>query len=79
MKRKEKIEVLTEEILIKIGEQVRSLRKEKGWSQEDLANKTDIDLSYIGYIENGKHNITVKKLLQLSIALGVKMAELLNE
>jgi transcriptional regulator with XRE-family HTH domain len=78
VKKREKIEILTEETLLQIGDRVRSLRKEKGWSQEDLANKTDIDLSYIGYIENGKHNITIKKLLQLSIAFNVSITDLIN-
>ena len=43
------------EILIKFGERVRQLRKEKRMSQEELADKANLHRTYIGMI--GKHSI----------------------
>jgi len=42
----------------KIGQQIRTLRLKKGLSQEKLAFKADIGISYIGAIERGEKNVT---------------------
>lgn len=62
-----------------IGQNIVRIRNEKKMSQEKLANLADIDRTYIGYIENGKYNITVFKLRQIAEALDVTLNELINE
>jgi len=62
-----------------IGKNLSRIRKEKKMSQETLANLADIDRTYIGYIENGKYNITISKLQQIAEALDVSLNELINE
>lgn len=47
---------MKKEILIKFGERIRSLRQEKKWSQEQLADKTGFHRTYIGMIERGERN-----------------------
>ena len=42
--------------LIAFGEKVRQIRKEKGLSQEALADLAGIDRSYMGHIERGDQN-----------------------
>lgn len=42
------------EILIKFGERVRQLRKEKRMSQEELADKANLHRTYIGMIERAE-------------------------
>lgn len=49
------------------------LRKEKGLTQDELAAKAGIDRTYIGYIENAKHNLTIGKLLDIADALEVSI------
>lgn len=66
-----------QEILVRIGNNVKKLRLAKNWSQEDLAYTADIDRTYIGYIENAKHNLSVKKLVQLANALEISFEDLL--
>ncbi|MBF4286481.1 helix-turn-helix domain-containing protein, partial [Vibrio anguillarum] len=39
--------------LVAFGERVRHIRKEKGLSQEALADLAGIDRSYMGHIERG--------------------------
>lgn len=43
----------------KIGQRIRQARKTKGWSQETLASKCEISLSFMGHIERGTRNMSL--------------------
>lgn len=60
-----------------LGQNIRTLRKEKSISQESLAHVCEIDRSYFGRIERGEVNITVCKLYEIAKALDVNVRELL--
>ena len=45
------------------------MRKEKGYTQEELAEKVNVHPTYIGKIESGKSNLSVIMLYKLSRAL----------
>jgi len=64
------------DVLIKFGEKVRDLRKERGLSQEQLAFKADLHRTYIGMIERAEKNITLINIEKIAIALEVSVAEL---
>lgn len=64
-------------ILIKFGERVREIRKEKGLSQEELAHKADLHRTYIGMIERAEKNITLVNIEKIANALEVDIKELL--
>ena len=66
------------EILIKFGQRVRQLRKEKNLSQEDLAFKADLHRTYIGMIERAEKNITLVNIEKIAKALNVDIKELFN-
>jgi len=53
----------------KIGNRIRQVREERGYSQEQLADMMDINRSTISKIENGKFSITVDYLVRFSIFL----------
>lgn len=55
--------------LVAFGKRVRHKRKEKGLSQEALADLAGIDRSYMGHIERGDQNITLTKIFQIAKAL----------
>jgi transcriptional regulator with XRE-family HTH domain len=55
--------------LIAFGMAIRTIRKEKGLSQEAFADLAGIDRSYMGHIERGERNITLTKIYQISDAL----------
>jgi transcriptional regulator with XRE-family HTH domain len=59
-----------------IGERIRSLRKEKGLTQEALAEKSGIHYSYIGGIERGDRNISLTTLEKVINALEITPVEL---
>jgi len=62
----------------KLGERIRSLRKEAGLSQEELADAAGLHRTYIGAIERGERNISLINIVQLARALRVKTADLLE-
>ena len=59
-----------------IGEKIAKLRKEKGWTQADLATATRLSKGYISAIEEGK-SPGVKALVVIAEALGVEARALL--
>lgn len=66
-------------ILVKFGEKVRELRKQKGLSQEQLAEKADLHRTYIGMIERAEKNITLINIHKIACALGIDISELLKD
>jgi transcriptional regulator with XRE-family HTH domain len=52
-----------------IADNIVGLRKQKNITQEQLAFNAGIDRSYMGYIENAKHNITIGKLEKIAESL----------
>jgi transcriptional regulator with XRE-family HTH domain len=65
-------------LLTTIAKNIVHHRKLKNYSQEELAHKADIDRTYIGYIENAKHNFTIGMLYKISHALDVPLLFLLS-
>ena len=61
----------------KFGHNVRSMRKDKGISQDKLALSADIDRSYVGRIERGEVNITLEKAYQIAEVLRCDVRDLL--
>ena len=67
------------DVLIKFGERVRDLRKERGLSQEQLAFKADLHRTYIGMIVRAEKNITLINIEKIANSLNVSIKELFNE
>jgi transcriptional regulator with XRE-family HTH domain len=55
---------------------VRRLRKERGWTQDDLAAETRVEQAAISLIENARANPTLLMLESIAKALGVAFIEL---
>jgi len=64
--------------LIALGRAVNELRKEKGLTQEELAERGNLHESYISVIEGGQRNPTWATLRGISHGLGVPLAELIR-
>lgn len=62
-----------------IGKKVRLERLRHGWTQEELAEKTDMSPSFIGQIERGVKVVSIDTLERLSRVFGLKSAEFLRE
>ena len=66
----------TDERMIAFGKRVSEVRKGKGISQEILAEMVGIDRSYMGNIELGEKNITLKKAYEICDALEIEIQDL---
>ncbi len=66
------------EIRRQLGLNVRRIRKERGWSQEELAFESGLHRTYISGIERGARNPTVLVIEKLAEALSVTPAHLLE-
>lgn len=62
----------------KFGYKIKSLREQKGYSIEYLANIANIDRTYISDIEKGKRNVSLLIIEKLAKALEVNIQELFN-
>jgi len=62
-------------IKVKVGQRIRELRNQIGISQEALANKAEIDRTYVTDVENGRRNISIENLEKLVNALQVQFKE----
>lgn len=61
------------------GQRLRQLRKARGLSQEDFAQKAGIDRSYMGGVERGERNLSLENICLIADALGVEPAQLFLE
>jgi transcriptional regulator with XRE-family HTH domain len=59
------------------GRAIRELRARRGFSQEDLGFASHLHRNYVGAIERGKINPTMRTILRLAIGLHVRPSELL--
>ena len=65
----------------RIGRRIRDLRTQRQdrWTQEDLAERAKISVSFLSMIERGERVAHVETLASLAEALGVSLAELFVE
>ena len=61
-----------------LGRNVADIRRQRRWSQEELAFESGLHRTYISGIERGARNPTVMVLEKLAKALGVQPKELLE-
>lgn len=62
-----------------LGLVIRNRRKMRGWSQEDLGFESGLHRTYIGVLERGEKNISLRNLILVASTLGAKASELLDE
>lgn len=61
------------------GRQVRDLRRARGYSQEDLAERSGLHRTYISSLERGQRNVGLDNVHALAAALDVTPAQLFKE
>lgn len=67
------------DVRARLGHNVRRLREEKGWSQEDYADRAGIHRTYVSDIERGRRNPTITVVEKLAGPLGVSAGRLLDK
>jgi len=57
-----------------VGERVKGLREERGWSRVVLGNRSGLSQLEVGFVENGSKPLRTEDLLCLAKGLGVSPA-----
>lgn len=60
----------------RFGDRIRELRKEKQLSQEELAFKAGVHRTYLGSIERGERNPSLRNISAIAAALGISLSDL---
>lgn len=63
---------------IRFGRAVRRLREQRGWSQEQLAGRAELNRSYLGEVERGGVMPSLDTASKLARALEVRLPALLE-
>jgi len=64
---------------VEIGEKIRKYRKEKGFSQEELAERVGISVTHMSHIETANTKLSLPVFVSITEALGIKADDLLND
>jgi len=64
------------DITIRFGAALKSIRKQRGFSQEVLAERADLHRTYISDVERGSRNLSLKNIAKLACAMDVPIAAL---
>ena len=67
-----------QEIYKRIGFNLLKQRRLKGWTQEQLAEKSGVSRSRISKMENGKENFNIESLILIAQSLEIDFIELLK-
>jgi transcriptional regulator with XRE-family HTH domain len=59
------------------GARLRTLRLQKGWTQQILADHAGLTRESISSLENGRSDTTIRTLYDLATALGTTMSDML--
>lgn len=63
----------------KVAQRIKEKRLKAGISQESLSHLADLDRKYVGIIEKGQTNISIKVLSQLCDALDVSLSDFFKD
>jgi len=58
---------------------MRRLRAELQWTQEELAFRSGIDRSFLAHVERSARNVSIDVIERIAIALSVSVQELFRE
>lgn len=67
---------MSDDIRKKIGDKIRQLRKLRGFTQEQLGEKSGLSYKFIGEVERGTVNPSLDSLISIAVALDVSIKDL---
>jgi transcriptional regulator with XRE-family HTH domain len=67
-----------DEFQSKLGLRIRRLREKSGYTQESFADACGLHRNFMGAVERGRQNLTLKSLRIIAKGLGTSMSKLLS-
>ncbi len=64
---------------IDLGERLKSIRKDRGWTLQVMANHVQLAVSTLSKIENRQMSLTYESLLKVANGLGIDISDLLSD
>ena len=62
-----------------LGEKIKKIRNERGFSLRDLASQVDLSASFLSQIEQGKASPSIENLKKIANSLDVKVSYLIED
>lgn len=66
-------------LLKALGQRIRELRTEQGYSQEAFADKCGVHRTFMGTVERGESNLSFQNIAKVSTTLGVTLSTLFRD
>jgi len=66
------------DLLTRLGDRIRKLRRARGWTQVEMAEKVGIDRSFLADVERGKRNISVLNLELIAKGFKISLSQLFS-
>ena len=67
------------DVLTAFGAAVRAHRRDRGWSQEEFADRVGLHRTYMGDVERGERNLGLVNVRRIADALGMPLSALMAE
>lgn len=61
-----------------IGFRIKNLRKQRNWTQEELAERSGVNISYLGTVERGTRNVSADTLDRIISSLEISVSDFFN-
>jgi transcriptional regulator with XRE-family HTH domain len=62
-----------------VGKRIQRIRRERGITQDELANLTGLNRVHLYRLENGKQSMTLRTLKLIADTLGVRVRDLIGQ
>jgi transcriptional regulator with XRE-family HTH domain len=61
-----------------LGDRIRKLRKARGWTRVEMAEKVGIDRSFLADVERGKRNVSILNLELIAKGFKISLSQLFS-
>lgn len=68
----------SQDLLVQLGTRIQTLRKKRGWTQVEFAEKIGLDRSFLADVERGKRNISILNVELIAKGFKVSLSHLFS-